>query len=138
MQYVVDTSVILQWFHRSGELHPREARRVLDDLRAGRVNITIPDMLPLELLNVLIKGKSLSADIANKTLGDLFEMPIKMIGISLPVLEESSKLMKKYNMASYDAYFLALAQYEDCKLISDDKKAHGQITNGTVLMLEDY
>ena len=46
--------------------------------------------------------------------------------------------MKEYNMASYAAYFLALAQYEDCRLISDDQKAHGKITDGTVLMLEDY
>lgn len=138
MNFCLDTSVVLQWFHKSGELHHKEAGRILDDLRAGRVGISIPDMLPLELLNVFIKGKGLSIEEANKTLKDLFEMPIKMMGISLPVLEESSKLMKEYNMASYDAYFLALAQYEGCQLISDDRKAHGKITDGTVLMLKDY
>lgn len=46
--------------------------------------------------------------------------------------------MQQYNMTSYDAYFLALAQYEGCKLISDDQKAHGQIHDGSVIMLEDY
>lgn len=136
--FILDTSVVLQWFHKSGELHPEKARRILDDLRAGRIGVSIPDMLPLELLNVLIKGKGLSTDKADKTLIDLFEMPIKIIGISLPILKESSKLMKEYNMTSYDAYFLALAKYEECTLISDDQKAHGKITDGTVLMLEDY
>lgn len=138
MNYIVDTSVVLQWFHRRGELHPREAGRMLDDLRSGRIEVSIPDMLPLELLNVFIKGKDLSSEKANTTLKDLFEMPIKIIGVSLPVLELSSKLMKEYNMASYDAYFLALAQYENCKLVSDDQKAHGQITDGSVVMLKDY
>lgn len=138
MNYVVDTSVTIQWFHRRGELHPREAGRILDDLKAGRVAISIPDMLPLELLNVFIKGKGLSVEEANTTLKDLFEMPIKIIGISLPVLDIAAKLMGQYNLASYDAYFLALAKYEDCKLISDDQKAHGRINDGDVLMLEDY
>jgi len=138
MNYVVDTSVILQWFHRSGELHYKEAGRILDDLRAGRIGISIPDMLPLELLNAVIKGKGLSLKEADNTLQALFELPIKIIGIDLPVLRESSKIMKEYNLASYDAYFLALAQNEECKLISDDEKAHGKIKDDSVLMLEDY
>ena len=138
MHYIVDTSVVLQWFHRSGELHIKQARHLLDDLRAGKITISIPDLLPLELLNVFIKSKDLSLEEANRMLKDLFEMPINIIGVSLPVLIESSGLMKKYNMASYDAYFLALAQYEGCKLISDDQKAHGKISDGSVLMIEKY
>ncbi len=138
MNYVVDTSVVLKWFHKNGELHLKEAGQILDDLRFGRINISIPDILPLELLNALIKGKGLSTDEIRETLNDLFEMPIKIIEVSLPILEESSKLMLKYNLASYDAYFLALAKYEDCKLISDDQKAHGKVKDGTVIMLGQY
>lgn len=138
MNYVVDTSVVLQWYNQVGELHPKEAKRVLDDFRSGRIQISIPDILPLELLNGLIKGKSLSYDEANKALSDLFEMPIKIIDVSLPVLEIAGTLMNQYKLASYDAYFLALAQYEGCKLISDDQKAHGKITDGSVILLEDY
>jgi len=119
-------------------LHYKEAGRILDDLRAGRIGISIPDMLPLELLNAVIKGKGLSLKEADNTLQALFELPIKIIGIDLPVLRESSKIMKEYNLASYDAYFLALAQNEECKLISDDEKAHGKIKDDSVLMLEDY
>lgn len=138
MNYVIDTSVVVQWFHKSGEAHPKEARQVLDDLRASRIDISIPDLLPLELLNVFIKGKGLSVKEADRSIKYLFEMPIKIIGISLPILKESSKLMKNHDLASYDAYFLALAKYEGCKLISDDQKAHGKIKDGTVIMLEQY
>lgn len=138
MTFLLDTSVVLQWFHKSGELHTKEAKRVLDDLRSGKIDLSIPDILPLELLNAIIKGKGLAIEEANKTLKDLFAMPMKMIGVSLPVLELSSKLMKEYNMASYDAYFLALAKYEQRTLISDDQKAHGKVKDGSVVMLEDY
>ncbi len=135
--YVVDTSVVLQWFNKSGELHPKEAKQLLDDFRAGKIELLIPDILPLELLNALIKGKGLSSKEADITLKELLKMPIKIVSISLPVLEKTSKIMAEYNLASYDGYFLALAQYEECRLISDDKK-HGQITDSSVVMLKDY
>lgn len=138
MNYVVDTSIVLQWYSQAGELHTKEAKQILDDLRLGRIEISIPDILPLELLNALTVGKGLSTDEVNQILNDLFGMPIKIIGVNLPVLEESSKLMKKYNMTSYDAYFLAMVQYENCQLISDDQKAHGKIKDGNVIMLADY
>ena len=136
--YVVDTSVILQWFHKKGELHTEEAQRLLDDFIANKIKIIIPDVLALELLNATVKGKGLPTEKAITALNSLFEMPIEITEISLPVLEISSKLMELYNLASYDAYFLALAQYEGYKLISDDQKAHGQIKDGSVVMLEDY
>lgn len=136
--YALDTSVVLQWYHESKELHTKEAKRILDDLRLGLIEIVIPDILPLELQNALIKGKGLSIQEVNSVLRDLFEMPVKVINISMPILEITTRLMKKYNLASYDAYFLALAVYEGCKLISDDEKAHGKITDGSVLMLKGY
>lgn len=136
--YVIDTSVVLQWFNQTGELHTKEAGRILDDLRSGRIEVSIPDILPLELQNALIKGKGSTVQEANKAVRDLFEMPIKIIAVSIPVLEITSQLMQEYNLASYDAYFLALAHYEECKLISDYQKAHGQISDGSVVMLEDY
>lgn len=138
MYYVLDTSVVLQWFHQTGELHPKEAKRLLDDFRSGKIELLMPDILPVELLNALIKGKGLSSEEANKIVNDLFTMPMRILEISLPVLKESSTLMEKYNIASYDAYFLALAKREECKLISDDSKAHGRITDGSILMLSDY
>jgi len=68
----------------------------------------------------------------------LFQSPITITEVSLPVLELTAVLMGQYRLASYDAYFLALAQIEDAKLISDDKKAHSQVKDGTVIMLEEY
>ena len=136
--YVLDTSVVLQWFHHSKELHVSEARRVWQDLSYGKINIILPDILFLELLNVFIKGKGSSPESSHSILSELYKSPITILEVSLPVLEISARLMEQYYLASYDAYFLALAKYEGCKLISDDQKAHEQVKDGTVIMLNQY
>lgn len=136
--YVLDTSVVLQWFERTDEIHVKEAKRIFDDLNSGKINVIIPDLLLIEILNALLIGKKCSLENANLAIRRLFDLPLTILAISLPVLEESAKLMRQHNLASYDAYFLALAHYEKCKLISDDQKAHGQVKDGSVIMLEDY
>ncbi|MBI4096594.1 MAG: type II toxin-antitoxin system VapC family toxin [Candidatus Levybacteria bacterium] len=136
--YILDTSVAVKWFHRSQELHVAEAKRVWDDLSSGKISVILPDILFLELLNVFIKGKNSSSQSSYSILSELYKSPVTITEMSLPVLEIAARLMEKYNIASYDAYFLALAQYENCKLISDDQKAHGKIKDGTVIMLGQY
>lgn len=136
--FVVDTSVIVQWFDSKDELHFIKAKKIFQDLQDGKINILIPSSLPLELLNTLLVGKKCTLKYADLAIRELFETTITIVEMSLPILEKTAQLMEKYSMAAYDAYFLALAQYEDCKLISDDQKAHGKIKDGSVVMLEDY
>ncbi len=138
LKYVADTSVVVQWFHKSKEIHVLQAKKIWEDLSVGKINIVLPDILFLELLNAFIKGKKSSSESSYSILKELYESPVSITEVNLSVLEIASKLMKEYNLASYDAYFLALAQYENCRLISDDQKAHGQIKDGSVIMLKDY
>lgn len=136
--FVVDTSVIVQWFENEDELHVIKAKKLLKDLQSDKINILIPGSLPLELLNALLVGKKCPLEKANLAIKRLFELSIKIAEVNSSVLQITSTLMAKYHLTSYDAYFLALAKYEGCKLISDDQKAHAKITDGKVLMLEDY
>ncbi len=136
--YILDTSVVVKWFHHPKEKHVKEAKQLWEDLESGRINVILPDILPLELLNAFIKGKNATPEKSYSIVATLFKIPITIIEVSLPVLEITASLMKQYSLAAYDAYFLATAQYEGCKLISDDQKAHGKISDGTVLMLKDY
>lgn len=136
--YVLDTSVVVQWFEESSEPHIKKARKLLVDLQDGKINILMPNIVALELLNAILVGKKSSLEYANLAVKKLYQIPVTIIETSLPLLTEAAKLMDEYKLTSYDAYFLALARYEGCKLISDDQKAHGKITDETVLMLEDY
>lgn len=136
--FVVDTSVIVQWFESKDELHVIKAKKLLKDLQFDKINILIPGSLPLELLNALLVGKKCPLEKVNLAIERLFELSIKIAEVNSSVLQITSNLMTQYNLTSYDAYFLALAKYEDCKLISDDDKAHGKIKDGTVIMLDQY
>ncbi len=138
LTYVLDTSVVVQWFDHSNELHVPQAKSILHDLGSEKINIIVPDILFLELLNVFIKGKGSPPENSYSILNELYNSPVTITAVTLPVLRLSTILMQEYNIASYDAYFLALAQYEECKLISDDQKAHGKVKDGTVIMLDQY
>lgn len=137
-KYVLDTSVVIQWFHHAKELHVSQAKRLWQELSTNNISIILPDILFLELLNAFIKSKDASPESSYLILSELYKSPVTITEVSLPVLGLAAKLMKQYNLASYDAYFLALAKHEECILISDDQKAHGQITDGSVVMLKDY
>ena len=136
--FVLDTSVVIKWYHHAKENHVSQARKLWKDCNEGKINIILPDILPLELFNVFIKAKASSVESSYSVIARLYQTSITFVGVSLPVLKITGNLMEQYQLTSYDAYFLALAQYEDCKLISDDQKAHGKITDGSVLMLKDY
>ncbi len=135
--YVLDTSVVLQWIHQKNELHPKQAQKIFEDLQSGKINILIPNLLMVELLNALLIGKKTSIEEANLAVKEIFESTLTIVEVTLPLLIKSSFLMREYNLTSYDAYFLALAKYEQCILISDDQKAHGKIKDGSVVMLVD-
>ena len=136
--YVLDTSVVVQWFQQTNELHPKQAYKIFEDLESGKVNVLIPSILLIELINVLLIGKKTPIEEARLAIRRLYGSIVTIIDMSLPVLDHTSLLMKQYNLTSYDAYFLALAKVEGCQLISDDQKAHGKITDGSVIMLKDY
>lgn len=136
--YVLDTSVVVQWFQEKNELHNKNAKQILDDLVAGNINILISDQLALELLNALLVGKKSPPAETKFAIDKLFELPLNIVEINLPLLNITAELMLQYNMTSYDAYFLALAKQENCKLISDDQKSHGKIKDEKIIMLEDY
>lgn len=110
----------------------------MEDFNEGKITIILPDILPLELFNVFIKAKASSAERSYSVIARLYQTSINFVEVSLPVLKITGNLMEQYQLTSYDAYFLALAQYESCQLISDDQKAHGQIDDGSVLMLKNY
>ena len=136
--YILDTSVVVQWFQQKNELHPKQARKIFDDLEAGRINILIPTILLVELINVLLISKKTPLEEVLLAIRRMNDMHLTITDLNLPTLEYTALLMKQYNLTSYDSYFLALAKTERCRLISDDQKAHGQIKDGSVLMLKNY
>jgi len=138
LTFVLDTSVLVKWFHQSDESHVKQALQILQDAQDKKVIVIISSFAIIELLNALIKGSQFSQEEIDITIKRLFKLPIIFYDKNLHLFENTAWLMSQYKLTSYDAHFLALAKEEKCKLISDDRKGHGKITNGTIVMLEDY
>jgi predicted nucleic acid-binding protein len=136
--YVVDTSVVVKWFNQQNESKVEIAHQIYNDMLDNLIVLIVPSLLPIELINVLKKGKNIPVAAIKKSVPDLFSLPLVIKEPSQTILEHTAKIMEAYNIAAYDALFVATAKDENCKLISDDTKAHGKITDGTVIMLKDY
>lgn len=138
MFIVLDTSVVLKWFNQRDESNIKIARQIYNDLVSGKIEVMVPDILPVELLNVLIVGKKLPVKEVQRSIYSLFRLPMVMKEPTAALLSLTTEVANMYSITSYDALFVALAKDENCRLISDDNKAHGKVKDGTVIMLGQY
>ena len=136
--YTVDTSVIIKWFNQENESKVEIAHKIYDDMLDGKIILFVPSLLAIELVNALKKGKKMSAPAIREVIKHLFSLPIIIKEPTQAILEQTAEIMEDYQIAAYDALFVATAKEEESKLVSDDVKSHGKITDGTVVMLEDY
>lgn len=136
--YVVDTSVVVKWFNQENESNVEAAHQIYKDMLDSKIILIAPSLLPIEIINALKKGKNMPVAAIKKSILDFFSLPLIIKEPSQTILEQTAEIMESYNIAAYDALFVAIAKDADCKLISDDTKAHGKITDRTVIMLEDY
>lgn len=51
-ELVLDTSVVLKWFHRAGERHVEQARALRAEYERGELFVRATPLLRLELINV--------------------------------------------------------------------------------------
>ena|SRR5258708_28331481 len=136
--YVLDTSVILKWYNQKGEERVEQALTILDDLKNEKITIIIPNLLIIELINVFIKGKHLSVENIKELTTSFYTLPLINKEPTEGIVSQLPEISYKYDLSAYDSLFLATALEENCQLISSDSKGHGRVTDGTVIMLENY
>ncbi|OGK51492.1 hypothetical protein A2966_01390 [Candidatus Roizmanbacteria bacterium RIFCSPLOWO2_01_FULL_41_22] len=136
--YVLDTSVVIKWYNRKAEKHVNQALSILNDLKENKINIVIPSLLIVELVNVFIKGKQLKASVIQDLTTSFFSLPLIMKEPTSELISQIPAISHQYKLTAYDSLYIAQALNENCQLISGDAQGHGKVTDGTVLMLKDY
>jgi predicted nucleic acid-binding protein len=136
--YAIDTSVIIKWFNQVDESNVEIAHKIYNDMLGNIIVLIVPNIIIIELINALKKGKDMPVAAIKRSINDFFSLPLIIKEPSQAILEQTTDIMETYNIAAYDALFVAMAKDAECKLISDDTKAHGKITDGTVILLKDY
>lgn len=119
---VLDTSIVVKWYVE--EEKSEKARQILSEYQKNKLAVVVPEIITLELANALYFGADFKSEILSETLSSFYALNIPHIPITMDLLLPSTDLMEKYNIAIYDALFIALSEKEKATLITADKKHH--------------
>lgn len=114
---VLDASVVFKWF-RPQQRHAAEARLVREDYTAGRLSISVPSLLFLELLNAAARRWSWDAIALRQLAGDLTRFAFS---VTEPAVDRVAEWTAR-GLTAYDAAYVALADGVGACLISDDER----------------
>ncbi len=117
---VVDASVVLKW-RLDDERDIRQAVALRDRHASGDIALIAPSLMSYEVVNGLVvasrKGR-ISPKQATEAVEDLLALGLELVEVN-PV--EVLALGLRYNIAAYDAAYVALAESEDCDLWTGDR-----------------
>ena len=118
---VADASVVLKW-QLNDEDCILQATALRDDFYArGAVNVIAPHLLIYEMVNGIAtaaRRRRITQDKAIEALSNLMTLGVELREVELLRVLEASL---RYNLAAYDAAYLALAEAEKCDLWTGDR-----------------
>ena len=123
--FVVDSSVAAKWLPPlNNEPLASEARGLLADWTRGKIELSAPDLLHIEVANVLWKaaraGRCEAAE-ANAALKILVSYGLP-VAASATLLETALRISIEYERTVYDSIYVALAVQSRIELITADEK----------------
>lgn len=134
---IVDASVAVKWF--VPEIHAQNALGLL----AADTELVAPDLICAEVGNAFWK-KHLRGEIAAEhlslMLGDFAAMPLRLYPF-VRLLTPAWTIAVQRRCSYYDSLYLALAQNQDCPLVTADRKLYEAVKNSPlgdlILWVED-
>jgi predicted nucleic acid-binding protein len=119
---VVDTSVVIKWFHAEGESEVVEARALLAAHRDEVLTAHLLDLSIYELGNVLVRALGWPAEDVADQLDDLLVICGPPL-VPVPAWRrDAARLAETHHLTFYDASFVAAAQATETTLITADKQ----------------
>ena len=119
--YVVDTSVVVKWFLTREEADLTKARQLRDAYLQRKCALRAPDLLFLEVGNVLTAGRKLTPSDALESLQYLRGLDLKIEGFRWATFAKAVEIASECGITVYDSYFLALALESSSILITADE-----------------
>lgn len=122
---LVDTSVLIKWFHATGETELAEARALRNAHVAGDVTAHVLDLAMYEVGNVLVRALRWAArDVADQ-LDDLRAICGSPLVATGEWLRDAADLASAYGLSFYDAAWAAAARGLTIPLVSADQRMVG-------------
>lgn len=134
MKYVVDASVGFKWLVI--EADSVKARKQRDDFHNGLLELVAPDVFPTEVINALTKAERQQRITQQEgaQLARDFIIALPALVPSLPLLSRAYELSSNARVAVYDCLYVALAEREQCKVVTADQRTVAVFPADTVLL----
>jgi len=117
---VVDASVALAL--ELDEPQATSLQRLIAGHRARSGRLLVPDMFWLEVVNVLNRRHRVRSELILATLQTLDDLGIESVRIERPLLLLALDLQGRFGLTASDAAYLALAETEDARLLTLDRR----------------
>ena len=133
---VLDTSVIIKWFHRTGEEDADAALVLRDAYLNGALKISVPDLLIYEFANTLRFKAKLKATDTAKMVKNLWNLGLAIHPIDQTLVSSIVDIAYRHEITIYDAAFVALANHLSSTLITADRTLYEKTkdNNGVILL----
>jgi len=119
---LIDTSVLIKWFHAEGETDVGEARALRSAHVSGEVEAHIIDLALYEVGNVLLRALRWNAADTAAQLDDLVAIVGPPLVPDALVLRQASYLAEQHGLSFYDASWAAAAQELRIPLVTADRR----------------
>lgn len=118
---LIDTSVVIKWFHATGEGELAEARAIRDAHVRGELDAHMLDLGIVEVGNVLVRAlKWGAADVASQ-LEDLLVIVGTPLAMAHSWLADAAGLAEQHGLSFYDASWAAASRGLGVPLVSADR-----------------
>lgn len=135
---IVDSSVIVKWYLPDEK--DDYALKIQQDFTLKTIFISIPVLLFYEVNNILksaAKSLRISQGKTYQVYEDLFQLDFTVYS-SAALLKEALRLAIAFDITSYDASYIALAEYLKVPFFTADEKLVKKASSGLVKILGDY
>lgn len=119
---LIDTSVLIKWFHGAGESELAEARAIRNAHVRGDLNAHVLDLAIYEVGNVLAGALNWKATDVGDQLDDLLAIVGPPITMTQGWLRDAATLAKTHALTFYDASWAATAMALSIPLVSADRR----------------
>ncbi len=128
---VLDASVILKWV-LPGEGGTDRALRWRDKHLEGSETVAVPDLFFYEAANVLALTKRLPSETAWEVWSSLCGIELAVYGPSLVEMRRAMEIVRLCRVSAYDAYYAALAEALECRMITADGKLARRLAGSSI------
>lgn len=119
---LIDTSVLIKWFHSEGEGELPHAHALRSAHVAGALDAHILDLAIYEVGNVLLRALRWDAAAAADQLDDLLAIVGSPLVMTAAWLRRAAALAHKHGLSFYDASWAATASDLGMPLVSADQR----------------